>query len=64
MPITVGVPQGSILALLLFMLYLNYVVNTSNLVKFIIFANDTNLFFKHKDLGTLINTINADIEKQ
>ena len=35
-----------------------------NLVKFILFADDTNLFFKHKDLETLINIINTEIVKQ
>ena len=63
LPITCSVPQGSILSPLLFILYFNDIVSTSNLAKFIIFADDTNLFFKHKDLETLINIIHTEIVK-
>ena len=63
LPITCDVPQGSILGPLLFILYVNDIISTSNLAKFILFADDTNLFFKHKDLETLINIINTEITK-
>ena len=63
MPITCCVPQGSMLGPLLFILYVNDIVSTFNLAKFILFADDTNLFFKHKDLETIINIINTEIAK-
>ena len=52
-PINCGVLQVSILGPLLFLLYINDLCNVSKVVDFIRFADDTNIFFSHKDFNLL-----------
>ena len=54
-PIVCGVPQGSVLGPLLFLLYIN---DLSNKLSFYLFADDTNMFFESDNLGTLQKTVN------
>ena len=54
-----GVPQGSILDPLLFILYMNDICNVSDIFFAIMYADDTSLVVNGKDLNTLIQLLNT-----
>lgn len=48
--VTCGVPQGSVLGPKLFILYINEICKVSNLLQYVVFADDTNLYCSGKSL--------------
>ena len=61
-PITCGVPHGSVLGPLFFLLCINDLPNVSLLFA-ILFADDTSVFLKVKDLVEITRILNAELAK-
>ena len=52
---------GSILGPLLFLIYINNLSNISKVLDFILIADYTNIFFLHKDINILSETLNSEL---
>ena len=61
--ITCGVPQGSLLGPLLFIIYLNDLVNCVKSCQVQLYADDTVLYFSHPSIHNVETALQADLEK-
>jgi len=60
-PISCDVPQGILLGPILFLIYISDIQNLSTILQFILFVDDSNIFYSHSDAIELVAKVNQKL---